>query len=251
MTGAAVSDAPEPVRRVAGAAWSFRCKVEREAELRFARLSRDLALIGAAPELSALALRASLDERRHAVLCAELAAAYGEPVPPSTGTAVAEIAPRGLLPRGRVLYEIVAACCITETESMAVLTTLLAHARRPRLRAVLRELAADEVAHSRLGWAHLAGESARGVAGFLGPLVPRMLEGGAEPDLFRTAPVGLDDEALLGHGVLPRAVKREVFTRTLVEVVFPGLERFGVDAAPGRAWLDGKRAELSAASPAP
>ncbi len=244
-----MTDTPEPVQRVAGEAWSFRWKVEREAELRFARLSTDLALIGAAPELSALALRSSDDERRHAALCAELALEYGEPIPASPG-AFAEIAPRGLLRRGRVLYELVAACCITETESMAVLTTLLAHARRPRLRAVLRELAADEVAHSRLGWAHLAGESVRGVAGFLGPLVPRMLEGGAEPDLFRPAPVELDDEALLEHGVLPRTLKRDVFTGTLADVVFPGLERFGVDAAPARAGLAAKRAELSAASPA-
>ena len=40
-----------------------------------------------------------------------------------------------------------------------------------------------------------------------------------------------------GSGVLPLEKKREVFLGTLEQVVFPGLERFGVDPEPGRSWL--------------
>ena len=39
------------------------------------------------------------------------------------------------------------------------------------------------------------------------------------------------------HGILATARKREIFVRTLEEVVLPGLEQFGIDTAPARAWL--------------
>jgi hypothetical protein len=42
---------------------------------------------------------------------------------------------------------------------------------------------------------------------------------------------------LIAHGVLPHAQKREVFEAMLGEVVFPGLERYGVDIGPSKAWL--------------
>lgn len=229
-------------RRIAAQAWRFRHQVEREAEVRFARLAGRLASAGAPGPVIELARRASADERRHAVRCAEQAAACGAPVAAAGPPAVPEIAPARLGARERVLYEVVAACCLTETESLAVLSTLLGCARGPALRQVLRELAGDEVAHGRLGWAHLAFEQGRGDTAFLGPLVPAMLEGGVAPGLFRPAPPELEDEALLEHGVLPRAAQRAVFVRTLEEVVFPGLARCGVDPGPARAWLAARQA---------
>ncbi len=231
----------EALRRIAASAWSFRWGVELEAGARFTRLARRLALIGAAPEMVRLALRAAREEDRHAALCAERARRYGERASPPAGTTAREIAPRGLLLRGRVLYEMVAACCITETESMGVLTTLLGASRDGGMRRTLRELAQDEVGHSRLGWAHLASEHAQGSTAFLAPLIPAMLQGNAPPDLFQPVCGERDDPALLDHGVLPHAMKREVFTRTLEDVVFPGLEAFGIDSAPARAWLEGRR----------
>jgi len=241
------SPVPAAVRRVAGASWRFRFGVEREAEARFSRLALRLAELGAARPIVELAARASRDERRHASLCARLAEDHGEAIARAPSPEVREIAPPRLAPRERVLYEIVAACCIAETESMGVLQTLLGCVRSAGLRRVLRELATDEVRHSRLGWAWLAAEHARGAASFLGPLVPGMLEGSVGSDLFSRASTHLEDERLLEQGVLPHALKREVFTRTLEAVVLPGLESFGVDAAPARAWLAGKRDALDAA----
>ena len=215
--------------------------MELEAEVRFARLAERLERIGAAPAMVDLALRASRDERRHAAHCAELARSYGAFVPSTFSPTIRDITPSGLLLRGQVLYEIVASCCITETESMGVLTTLLDAARSPHLRQILRELARDEVGHSRLGWAHLASEHGQGTTSFLGPLVPSMLEGSIDADLFAPVSPEREDEALLLHGVLPHGLKREVFARTLEEVVFPGMDGLGVDTGPARAWLDGKR----------
>jgi hypothetical protein len=234
------------LRPLAASAWRSRWQVELEAEARFARLAERLERIGAAPAMVDLALRASRDERRHAAHCAELARSYGAYVPSTFSPTVRDITPSGLLLRGQVLYEIVASCCITETESMGVLTTLLDAARSPHLRQILRELARDEVGHSRLGWAHLASEHGQGTTSFLGPLVPSMLEGSADPELFAQRPPGEDDEALLEHGVLPRRLKLEVFRRTLEEVVFPGLDQLGVETASARAWLAGKLGQAGA-----
>lgn len=239
------------LRRIAGDAWRFRRRVELEAHARFRRLEEQLAAVGAAPDIVALAARSARDEARHAERCAEWAREYGEHDPAPAPLAAAEIAPAGLSLRGRVLYELVAACCITETESMAVLTTLLDAAPRGRMRRTLQELAADEVHHSRLGWAHLASEYRQGVTSFLSPLVPAMLRGSMERGLFRPAPDEREDAALLEHGVLPHALKREVFTHALEEVVFPGLESFGVDAGPARSWLEERIAELKVSAAAP
>jgi len=148
--------------------------------------------------------RAREDEVRHAGLCAELSAAYGKP---ATGgdTASGEIAPGSLGPREAVLYEMVAACCITETESVATLTTLMTEDAEPRVREILHEIARDEVVHSRMGWAHLAREAARIDVSFLSSWIPAMLSGTVSDELFAAAEDEPAADELLRHGVLPRA----------------------------------------------
>lgn len=238
---------PEPIRRFVAEAWAFRFRVEREAELRFRRLAERLDHLEAAPAVVDLARRAEQDERRHAVLCRELALAYGHPALDEGPVSLPEIAPDGLSEREKVLYEVVAACCITETESTSVLTTLLPLATDPQVRHALREIARDEVAHGKLGWAHLAHEREVAEVAFLASLIPVMLSGTVKDSLFEPGEGPSEDPALLQHGVLPHAKKREVFCRTLVEVVFPGLEACGVDPAPGQAWLERRAARARSA----
>ena len=225
------------LRRSVGEAWAFRARVEHDAALRFTRLAG--AISDFDPDSPAIALmrRAADDERRHAVLCEELSAAYGARSDAAPAIA-ADIAPSQLQPREAVLYEVVAACCITETESVATLTTLLAEDADPRVRATLHEIARDEVVHGRMGWAHLAREAARRDVSFLAAWVPVMLSGTVDDGLFNSPAPEVDASDLLRHGVLPHARKREVFVRTLLDVVFPGLESFGIDAGPARAWLE-------------
>ena len=229
----------EALRRTAGEAWAFRTRVERDAAQRFARLAGVIAAFDARSPLPALLRNAADDEQRHAALCAGLAAAYEQP-PAETGDEAA-IVPRTLSGRAAALYEMVAACCITESESVATLTTLLAGDVEPRVESVLREIARDEVAHGRMGWAHLARESAVYDASFLGPLIPGMLSGTVDDSLFAPGSAELEDPGLLRHGVLPHSQKRAIFVGTLEEVVFPGLARFGIDAGPARAWLTARR----------
>ena len=223
-------------RRAAAEAWAFRARVEQEAALRFDRLAATVARFDAGSPVPAMMRRAADDERRHTQLCARLAGSLGRPV----GLEPIElpaIAPRSLDARKAALYEVVAACCITETESMSVLTTLLAGEPDPEVREVLHAISRDEVVHSRMGWAHLAREASTAEVAFLGPLVPGMLAGTIDEGLFGAPPADEDPEGLLRLGVLPLAKKREVFLGTLEQVVFPGLEKFGVDPEPARRWL--------------
>jgi len=233
----------DEVRRLAGAAWAFRARVEREASSRFVRLAAAIPAFDLASPVTGLLRRAAADEDRHAALCAELATAYGSQ---AGGTAVdAPIAPRSFGARDAVLYEIVAACCITETESVATLATLLTGTAEPRVRTVVHEIARDEVVHGRMGWAHLAREAAVRDVSFLSSWVPSMLEGGLDDGILSAAESDPEPDDLLRHGVLPRSRKREIFVGTLEEVVFPGLEKLGLTAAPARAWLAERLARRS------
>jgi Rubrerythrin len=224
----------ETRRRVAGEAWAFRARVEEEATLRFTRLAGAIAGFDAGSPVPGLMRRAAADEQRHAALCAGLAAFYGHPV--SAGRDE-PIAPAHFSPRAAILYEVVAACCITETESVTTLTTLLAETVEQQVRDVLHEIARDEVTHGRMGWAHLAREADSSDVSILSPWIPAMLAGAAGESLFAPALPELEDPDLPRDGVLPHSVKRAIFTGTLEGVVFPGLERFGIDAGPARAWL--------------
>jgi len=237
----------DPVRALAASAWAFRWRVELEAEVRFARLADRLDATAAGAALAPLARRAAGDERRHAERCAELAAAWGtavsgEVAPPP------EVAPARLEPEEATCYELVAACCVAETGSVAVLTSLLTSAREPRLRAVLHELAVDEVAHARLGWAALDLARRRGSTAFLGPLLPAMLKGSVDDDFFLPVDPAREDPRLLAAGVLPHTARRTLFVETLDRVIFPGLEGAGVDTSAGRAWLGGDQRISSAAT---
>ena len=225
----------EELRRKAGEAWAFRTRVEREAARRFARLAAAIAAFDPDSPVPALLRQAVEDEHRHAALCADLSAVYGQPI--GAAAEDAAIAPRSLAPRAAVLYEVVASCCITETESVATLTTLLAEQVEPRVESVLREIARDEVVHGRIGWAHLAREASISDVSFLSPWIPAMLAGTVNEGLFAAAGEDRESRELLRHGVLPHSLKRSIFVGTLEGVVFPGLEKFGISSLPARQWL--------------
>jgi hypothetical protein len=227
------------LRTTIGAAWAFRTRVEREAAERFNRLGAAIASRDPASPIVALMGRAATDERRHAAFCAELAARYGEAVGPEW-PAPAPIAPAGLGAREAILYEVVASCCITETESVATVAWLLGNDPEPTVREILHQIAKDEVVHGRMGWTHLAREIRAIDTSFVSRLVPAMLSGTVGEGMFARAPVDPREGELLHHGVLPADRKKEIFVRTLEEVVLPGLEQFGIDAAPARAWLSAR-----------
>ena len=219
--------------------WAVRHGVETGASLRFAALSQGMRAAGAPATLVELAARASEDEIRHAAHCADILRLRQADVPPPE-TRLLFFGPRDLGAEQRLTYEVVAQSCISETESMATLITLLDAASDAHLKAVLQELARDEVQHARLGWAYLAWAKDRLDLTFLSAYLPAMAAAATGEDLFRPGPPEADDPALLSAGVVPKHDRRRIYLETLHSVVIPGFEEFRVDTGPLREWAEAK-----------
>jgi hypothetical protein len=202
---------------------------------------------GVPEALVELAARAAQDEARHASRCADVLRGRRAPVPPPE-TRLLEYAPPELNHEQRLTYEVVAQSCVSETESMATLVTLMDEARGESLKSVIHELARDEVQHARLGWGYLTWARERMDLGFLASLLPGMANGTAGPDLFRPALPGTDDPALYQAGVVPHSQRQRIYLETLDSVVIPGMKEHGVDTTPLRLWVDRHRGALAPAA---
>jgi len=242
----------ESERREVARVWGARERIERQAGDLFAGLAEDLEATGESGELVALARQASRDEGRHAARCRDLARHFAAPVPALAVAQPPRLGPPGL-PRGqRALFTSVALSCVTETLSTALLFDLRRRAVDPMVRATVNEILRDEVDHARVGWRHLAAAARRSSVAWLSPHLPAMLRAAigaaassgppaaaAEPraaDSHSAAPATVDP-LLAGYGVLPRADAVGIMRDAAVQVLFPGLERFGIDpreAAAGR-----------------
>jgi hypothetical protein len=218
--------------------WAFRTRAERESALRFRRVADELEQTGANPLVVRMARKASHDEHRHAQLCAAICVRYHGTLPTQAAHDHPATWP-GLGPRDRVLYEVVAFCCIAETINAQLLATILTRASAPLILRVIRRLLKDEVTHSQLGWAHLAAERQRGAGDFLSARLPQMLAGSVAPELFEDAadPTG---EAAIAHGELQRRERLDLFASALRDVLLPGFATFGLDVGPATAWAEEK-----------
>lgn len=225
-----------PLRRMAGETWALRALGERAAEARFARLAEALGAAGTSAPVLELANRAASDEARHFGFCVDAAARFDVAVPdesvaiPWTAT--------GMSDDQRLLHEVVAMCCITETLSAAFLVEMQRQTTDPELHATVREILADEVGHSRIGWGHLAHVYGRIDLRYLGACLPGMLSDTVGDVLFASSSPNDPALALGPYGVLARTTRREIFTACMRQVVFPGLTQHGVDCAAGIQWLD-------------
>jgi hypothetical protein len=235
----------DPAGALIAQVWAVRHGVETGASLRFAVLSQGMRAAGAPATLVDLAVRASADEIRHAAHCADILRARQAEVPPPE-TRLLFFGPRDLPPEQKLTYEVVAQSCISETESMATLVTLLDAAADGHLKTVLQELARDEVQHARLGWAYLTWARSRLDLSFLSTFLPAMAAAATGPEMFQPSPPGADDEALLRSGVVPKRDRRRIYLETLHSVVIPGFEEFGVETGPLRQWAEEKRLLLAA-----
>jgi len=222
--------------RVAGT-WAFRTRAEIEASARFARMSTELAEVGADPVVVRGARDASEDEARHRDLCAIVAARFGQPDAKNHTPPRVRIGRSDMPQRDRLLWEVVAVCCISETMNASLLTRCQEVAQDEQIRATLHELLKDEVKHAQLGWAHLASERAAGRGAFLRDVLPAMLEASVEPGFLEGTLTQSWTDGMLEYGELPAPELVQLYCETLIEVVFRGLDAMGVDTALGRAWL--------------
>jgi hypothetical protein len=231
----------ESVRALAARVWSFRLGSELESAQRFGALAPRLRAAGASEVIVGMAETAAADELRHADLCRQLVRHFGGAPPPEPEMTLRWTAPAGVEARERILYEIVALSCVTETLSAVLLGELVARATDPVCKQAMHSILGDEVNHSRLGWAFLAEEHARGVRDCIGPHLPKMLEATLGDELFSST--GAPDPRmaeLAGLGSLERADRLRVVQETLERVIFPGLDLFGIGTTLGRRWLEAR-----------
>jgi len=193
-----------------------------------------------------MARAAAADELRHHRRCAALALRFGTTPPPARLRVAPPLRAATDDARKQTLYEVIAMGCVTESLSVALLVDMREAASDDEVADTVSEILRDEVQHSRLGWAHLAAEHERIATDFLGPQLPALLADTLHEEVFAT-PEPTTDEALAGLGGLPRARRVAVVIAALREVVFPGLERFGIDTTAAHDWLARRIAPRSAA----
>lgn len=220
------------------ARWAYRAGLEASAAARFARLADRMAASARDPALVAIARTAAMQERTHVRLCTEIAARFGVDATPIESPA-SEVAPTAWSLPDRVLYEVVAFCCVTETANAAVVTAGADDVDDPAIRRAIRTILADEVQHSRLGWRFLATHPPDATQrAWLASHLPAMLAGTLRDDLFRDDTEPGDPLAMQRHGTLPIAGRRAAFLTGMREVLLPGLAAAGIDPAPGARFLD-------------
>ncbi len=200
-------------------------------------MSTELAEVGADPVVVQGTRDASADEARHRDLCAVLAERFGEHDPKNYVPPRVRIGRSEMEPRDRLLWEVVAVCCISETMNTSLMTRCQEVAKDPQIRATLHELLTDEVRHAQLGWAHLASERAAGRGQFLRDVLPIMMEASVEPGFLEGKIEAPWMDALFDYGELPMPELIQIYCETMIEVVFRGLDVMGVDTSLAQAWL--------------
>jgi hypothetical protein len=215
-----------PDRSRIAAVWEERARSELHAAAVFAAVSRSLFAARSPEELLWLASRAVCDEIRHSEICRYVASRYrGAPVErPALGPLVQ--------PRLGAGAHAVLQGAINETIGSAFLSACLEDARGPLARAALRELAADETDHARLGWAVLAAAPAKGPTRLeVAERLPALVR--AAEDAWRARAAELPESLPPGHGCLDRSTLIQVVEYALTELVLPGFAHLGIVAGRG------------------
>ena len=216
--------------------WASRAHAEAQSAARFNQLARDLKSTGAPEVLVNLAEQAEAEETEHVDLCLRLVNHFGHKTTrPEISKIPSGVA--GLKPKDALLLQMVGMCCINETVSAAILGEMLRQAEAGRVHNTIQTILKDEVGHSRLGWAYLSYVKEEANLKLLSRELPTLLQNAVTDELFEQPDLDDPDHLSAPLGTVPRIVRFEIFEASLLDLVFVGLERFGVDTTPGRAWL--------------
>jgi hypothetical protein len=187
----------EATRAAIAAQWRENGRTEHASVAAFARLTLDLMALGAPPDLVADANRDALDEIRHTELCFGLARAIdGQSESPG---AFPEAARARTLSRSRTLalaqlaVDSLVDGALHEGVSARIIAKLARRCEAPAIKAILKEIAADEGRHAHHGWDVVRWCLAEG-----GESVAHALEG-ARRTLPKTMASPMSDEARDGR----------------------------------------------------
>lgn len=208
-------------RAAVAARWRENGRTEHASVGAFARLTLDLLALGAPPDLIADANRDSLDEIRHTELCFSLAKELDgkEESPgafPAARTARTSVPTRPLALASLAVDSLVDGA-LHEGVSARVIARLAKTCTEPKIRAVLREIAADEGRHAAHGWDVVAWCLKEGGA----PVASALR--GALKAIPATIDSGLPAEAAGGAwerwGIHGEALESEEYAKSRMEVI--------------------------------
>jgi hypothetical protein len=208
---------PEERGRVARYWWQ-RAAGEMTSWVGWRHVLSDLRMEGSPSPVVELAERAVADEHRHAEWCRDFAMRFGHPGGEILPRGEAPIAFRGASERQNRLLRI-ALCTFTESVGCFTLTKVREVVTDADLRKQNQQHLADELQHSRTGWAHLSTLDASA----------RDFLRSALPDLFgllsRVCCDGeeLDDATLVPWGYFTKALLKDAHDEALRDVIVPGL----------------------------
>lgn len=213
-------------RLAVGALWARRADGELSAATTFAGLHRDCLELGMSATIAELTERAVADERFHGELSLVMAEHYlGAPAPtPVAGSDALRF--ESCAPEVAPALRFLLHCALNETIAVAYLRQCLHEAESVLVRAAVRELLHDEIAHSRVGWAHVASVAGNAV---VRASVCRELPALLTMVSDAWCEVGAGPQYPVGHGGLSNLGTRALTEATLRNLVLPGLARFGIE----------------------
>ena len=231
---------PEPADDTARAFlidfWERRADGECTTAKAFEHVASDLHALGAHDAVQALAMTSIANEQRHTEWCTRMAQRLGSTrdEPRVLGNKPLQLSSAS--ERENQWLRAVYIGCVSETIAVHVLRESHRDLISPTIREANRQHLAEEINHSRLGWAFLAWAAQ---CGALGDDERRFIEG-AMPTLFELAESTWQrgfieaDEALGGFGYFTSAHVQRGIAAATVDVILPGLQRFGIRVAKSR-----------------
>ena len=206
--------------------WWRRAEGELTSFIAYGHVLEDLKAEASPSAVVELAERAVADELQHSVFCREWAVRFGHVDGEVRPRSERPLTFRGASERENRLLRILL-CCFTETVGCFLLKRVRPVITDPELRKLNQRHLADELRHSRVGWAHLSTLD--------GP--SREWLGTRVPELLRVLPVACcegpeqDREELVPFGYFTPRVLRLAHDDAVREVIEPGLLHLGLRRA--------------------
>ena len=223
----------DAARARAAKSWHTRMQQEFLAVGAFAQLIHELAAEGCDPIVLQILTRAASDEVRHADICRKMAEGIQDSEIPTRWKGVPSIPKHTAATAStRVLLHMVEMCCLSETFTGVFLTEMLGRMPEGSPRMAVESLLEDEIDHGRVGWAYLASRACAKETDGLEDALPTMLERTMGRVMTYAAKhPEADDTAMEAVGYLGTSASAAIHSRTLRDVILPGLDECGVDVA--------------------
>ncbi|HEV8550205.1 MAG TPA: hypothetical protein VGQ57_14275 [Polyangiaceae bacterium] len=217
----------EAQRAILAAYWFRRSEGEMTSFHGFQHVLADLRAEGSPAPICELAERAVRDEYQHALFCREWAIRFGHPSEVETRERSREpVRFRGASDQENRVLRILL-CCFTETVGCFILRHVRKVVTDPELRRLNQRHLADELQHSRVGWAHLS-TLAPAARASLEPWMAKVLA--VLPQACCEGPE-LDHEELVPFGYFTPRLLRAAHDEAVREVILPGLTHLGLQAS--------------------